>query len=90
MPAKQAKQRGIVTRKQAAARMDLIRRENVKRHNDFAARTTLKASQVQAQRVATMQMELDRLHAASIHGSGLDVVRINRMNALKQVIGNYK
>ena len=86
----QAKKRGIVTRKQAAARMDLIRRENVKRHNEFAAKTALKASQVQAQRVATMQMELDRLHAAQVHGSGLDAVRINRMNALKQVIGNYK
>ena len=86
----QTKQRGIVTRKQAAARMDLIRRENVKRHNEFAAKTALKASQVQAQRVATMQMELDRLHAAQVHGSGLDAIRINRMNALKQVIGNYK
>ena len=86
----QAKQRGIVTRKQAAARMDLIRRENVKRHNEFAAKTALKASQVQAQRVATMQMELDRLHAAAIHGSGLDAVRINRMNSLKEIIGRYK
>ena len=90
MPAKQAKQRGIVTRKQAAARMDLIRRENVKRHNDFAARTKLKNDQVMAQRVQTMQMELDRLHESQIHGSGLDTVRINRMNALKQVIGSYK
>ena len=90
MPAKQTKQRGIVTRKQAAARMDLIRRENVKRHNDFAARTKLKNDQVMAQRVQTMQMELDRLHASQIHGSGLDAVRINRMNALKQVLGSYK
>ena len=82
------KRRGIVTSKQAAARMDLIRRENVRRHNEFAARAALRASQVQAQRVATMQMELDRLHAAQVHGSGLDAVRINRMNALRQVIGN--
>ena len=90
MPAKQTKQRGIVTRKRAADRMDLIRRENVKRHNDFAARTKLKNDQVMAQRVQTMQMELDRLHASQIHGSGLDAVRINRMNALKQVLGSYK
>ena len=84
------KQLGIMTRKRAAVRMDLIRRENVKRHNEFAARTKLRNEQVQAQRVATMQMELDRLHAAAIHGSGLDAVRINRMNALKGIIGNYK
>ena len=91
MPAKrEAKKRGIVTRKQAATRMDLIRRENVQRHNQFAARSALKAAQVAAQRVATMQQELDRLHEASIRGSGLDAVRINRMNALKEVIGSYK
>ena len=81
------KTRGIMTRKRAAERMALIRRENVKRHNEFAARTDLKMRQVQAQRVATMQMELDRLHAAAIHGSGLDQIRMDRMNALKTAIG---
>ena len=82
--------RGIMTRRHAARRMDLLRRENVKRHNEFAARTKLKMDQVRAQRVATMQMELDRLHEAAIRGSGLDAVQINRMNALKEVIGSYK
>ena len=77
------KTRGIMTRKRAAERMALIRRENVKRHNEFAARTDLKMRQVKAQRVATMQMELDRLHAAAIHGNGLDQIRMDRMNALK-------
>ena len=72
-----------MTRKRAAERMALIRRENVKRHNEFAARTDLKMRQVKAQRVATMQMELDRLHAAAIHGNGLDQIRMDRMNALK-------
>ena len=85
-----AKKRGIMTRKRAAERMDLIRRENVQRHNMVTARNALKAQQVAAQRVATMQQELDRLHEASIRGSGLDAVRMNRMNALKQVIGSYK
>jgi hypothetical protein len=37
-----------------------------------------------------MQAELDRLHASQIHGTGLDQIRINRMNALKQVIGSVK
>ena len=82
-----AKVRGIETRQRAAQRMMLIRRENVKRHNEFAARTKLKMDQVHAQRVATMQMELDRLHSSAVRGSGLDNVRINRMNTLKGIIG---
>ena len=80
----------IVTRKRAADRLNLIRRENVKRHNDYSARLKLKSDQVNAQKVATMQMELDRFHEAAVRGSGLDVVRINRMNALKEIIGKYK
>ena len=83
-------QQGIALRKNIATKRDLIRRANVKRHNEFAARIKLKSDQVTAQRVATMQMELDRLHAASIHGSGLDAIRMNRMNSLKEIIGKYK
>ena len=79
--------RGIVTRKRAADQMTKIRRENVQRHNQAAGRTKLREDQVRAQRVASMQMELDRLHASTIHGTGLDNVRINRMNILKKVIG---
>jgi len=82
-----AKLRGVETRKHAAQKMMLIRRENVKRHNEFAARTKLKHDQVHAQRVQTMQMELDRLHGAAVRGNGLDQVRINRMNTLKGIIG---
>ena len=85
MPAK-----GIVTRKRAAERMQLIRRENVQRHNIFASRIKLKNDQVNAQKVTTMQMELDRLHGAAVRGNGLDAVRINRMNTLKDIIGKYK
>ena len=80
----------IVTRKRAQDRLGLIRRENVKRHNEYAAKIKLKQDQVTAQKVATMQMELDRLHESSIRGSGLDTVRINRMNALKNVINKYR
>ena len=85
MPAK-----GIVTRKRAAEKMQLIRRENVQRHNIYASRVKLKNDQLQAQRVTTMQMELDRLHGAAVRGNGLDAVRINRMNTLKSVIASYK
>ena len=82
-----AKLRGIETRQRAAQKMMLIRRENVKRHNEFAVRTKLKNDQVHAQRVQTMQMELDRMHGAAVRGNGLDNVRINRMNVLKNLIG---
>ena len=82
-----AKLRGVETRKHAAQRMMLILRENVKRHNEFAARTKLKMDQVHAQKIQTMQMELDRLHGAAVRGNGLDNVRINRMNVLKDIIG---
>ena len=79
--------RGIVTRKKAAELMLKLRRENVKRHTDSAARSKLREDQIRSQRVANMQLELDRLHAAAIRGIGLDRVRIDRMNILKQVIG---
>ena len=84
---KQQEKRGIVTRKRAAELMQNIRRENVKRHNEYAARSKLRESQVRAQRVASMQMQLDSLHESAIRGNGLDKIRINRMNALKEVIG---
>ena len=91
MPHKKTeKTRGVITRKRAADRMALIRRENVEPHNKYAARSKLRNDQIAAQRVGTMQRELDRLHEASIHGSGLDAVRLNRMGALKQIIGSYK
>ena len=79
--------RGIVTRKKAAELMLKLRRENVKRHTDSAARSKLREDQIRSQRVANMQLQLDFLHAAAIRGSGLDRVRIDRMNILKQVIG---
>ena len=82
--------KGIALRKNVAVRNDLIRRQNVKRHNDYAARIKLKNNQYRAMDVATKQMELDRLYAASVHGNGLDAIRFNRMNALKDLVGKYK
>ncbi len=80
----------IVTDKQAASRMTLIRRENLKRHTENAARLALKTSQEQKHKVATMQMELDRFHESMVHGNGMDSARLNRMNSLKEIIGKYK
>ena len=83
----QVKTRGVVTRKRAAERMDLLRRGNVKRHADASARLKLQTDKQQHQRNATMQRELDMLHGNSLRGSGLDRVRIDRMNALRAIIG---
>ena len=66
-----------------------MRRENVERHK-YAARQDLRMKQVQAQRVATMQAELDRLHEASIRGSGLDQLRFDRMRFLRNTINKSK
>ncbi len=70
-----AQKKGIVTRRSAAWRLALIQKENVKRHDGFAARAALKNHQVAAQRVATMQMLFDRLHEAAIRGNGLDAAQ---------------
>jgi len=79
--------RGVMTRKRAADRLDAIRRGNVKRHADAAARQKHAADRQQHQRNATMQRELDMLHESSLRGSGLDRVRIDRMAALRAIIG---
>jgi hypothetical protein len=80
----------IVTERQAAERLKLIRRENVKRHNEHAARTQLKSQQKQRTNVTNMQMQLDSLHEASVRGSGLDSIRINQMGVLKKILSTYK
>ncbi len=83
-------QKQIDLRKTIAEKRDLIRRQNVKRHNESAARTKLKNKQINAQKVATWQSELDRLHGASVHGSGLDAIRFSRMRKLREIISKYK
>ena len=84
------KTRGVHTRKHLAEKMEAIRRENVSRHNKYAERQDLRMKQVQTQRVRTMQMELDRLHEASIRGSGLDKLRFDRMRYLRNTINKDK
>ncbi len=80
----------IAVRKNDAVMNSLIRRANVKRHSDYAARIKLKDDQFRAMDIATKQQELDRLHAANVHGGGLDAIRFNRMNALKELVAKYK
>ena len=82
------KTRGILTRKRMAEKMDAIRRGDVERHKKYAARQDLRMRQVAAQRVASMQMELDRLHESHIRGSGLDQLRFDRARYLRDAINN--
>ena len=76
----------IVTKKAAAERLEAIRRENVKRHQTAAAKTKLRDDIRRATNNRNAQMELDRLHAASLRHSGLDAAAFNRMSELNKVV----
>ena len=78
------RKRGIVTSKAAAERLAVIRRQNVQRHVKAAAVSKLREEIQRHTAVRNMQMELGRLHEASLRHSGLDVPGLNRMNDLKQ------
>lgn len=78
------KKRGIITDKTAAEKVAVIRRQNVQRHMRAAAVTKLREEIQRHTAVRNMQMELGRLHEASLRHSGLDAPGLNRMNDLKQ------
>ena len=65
--------------------MAVIRRQNVHRHNKAAAVTKLRNKLQRHTANRNMQMELGRLHEASLR---LDVPGLNRMNELKQKVLN--
>ncbi len=73
-----------ITNKSAAERLAVIRRQNVQRHHKAAAVTTLRDEIQRHTANMNMQMELGRLHEASLRHSGLDVPGLNRMHELKQ------
>ena len=75
-----------ITSKAAAERLAVIRRQNVQRHHKAAAVTKL-CDEIQHHTAnRNMQMELGRLHEASLRHSGLDVPGLNRMHDLKSKI----
>ena len=74
------------TSKAAMERAAVIRRQNVQRHMKAAAVTKLREEIQRHTSVRNMQMELDRLHEASLRHSGLDVPALNRMNQLKTMV----
>lgn len=75
-----------IAHKAAAERAAVIRRQNVKRHQTAAAVTHLREEIQRHTANINMQMELGRLHEASLRHSGLDVPGLNRMHELKSKI----
>ena len=75
-----------ITNKAAAERAAVIRRQNVQRHHKAAAVTKLREEMQRHTANRNMNMELGRLHEASLRHSGLDVPGLNRMHELKSKI----
>ena len=80
--------RKIITNKAAAERAAVIRRQNVQRRHKAAAVSKLRDEIQRHTANRNMQMELGRLHEASLRHSGLDVPGLNRMHELKQKVIN--
>ena len=77
-----------ITNKAAMERAAVIRRQNVQRHMQAAAVTKLREEIQRHTSIRNMQMELGRLHEASLRHSGLDVPALNRMNEIKTMVVN--
>ena len=75
-----------ITNKVAAERLAVIRRQNVQRHHKAAAVTKLRDEIQRHTANRNYNMELGRLHEASLRHSGLDVPGLNRMHDLKSKI----
>ena len=80
----------VATRKQIADRLELLRRDNVTRHNRVVAKKNLKDQQYNAQKVRQAQIEHDQLMGSASRGSVLDKARGERMQHLSKLIGQYK
>ena len=85
-----APQHRVATRKELADRLELLRRDNVKRHNMVTERTQLKDRRYNAQKVRQSQIEYDQLLGSASRGTGLDKSRSERMHHLAKLIGSYK
>ena len=80
----------IQVRKKIADRMELLRRDNVKRHNMVTEKTKLKTDRYNAQKVRQSQIEYGQLMGSASRGTGLDKLRAERMQHLSKLIGQYK
>ena len=86
MAALPPKKRKAITNKAAAERAAVIRRQNVQRHQKAAATSKLRTEIQRHTANRNYQMELDRLHEASLRHSGLDVAGLNRMKDLQGMV----
>ena len=80
--------RKIITNKTADLRAEVKRRQNVQRHVKATAVTKLREEIHRHTAVRNTQMELGRLHEASLRHTGLDVAGLNRMSDLRQKLLN--
>ena len=80
----------VATRKEIADRLELLRRDNVTRHNRVVAKKNLRDQQYNAQKVRQAQIEHDQLMGSASRGTGLDKARGERMQHLAKLIGSYK
>ena len=80
----------IATRKDIANKLELLRRDNVKKHTMVTERNDLKTKRYNAQRVRQSQIEYDQLMGSASRGTGLDKSRAERMQHLSKLIGQYK
>ena len=85
-----APQHRVATRKELADRLQILRRDNVKRHNMVTERNDLKTKRYNAQKVRQSQIEYDQLLGSASRGTGLDKSRAERMQHLSKLIGQYK
>ena len=76
------------TRKQLADKLEVLRRDNVKRHNQTTARDELRVARVAKQNQRQAQIEHDRLLSAMTSGLPLDKLRAERLEKLAKLIGN--
>ena len=80
----------VIVRKELADRLELLRRDNVKRHNMVTERNRLRTARHNAQRVRQSQIEYDQLLGSASRGTGLDKLRGERMQDLAKLISQYK
>ena len=80
----------VIVRKELADRLELLRRDNVKRHNMVTERNKLKTARYNAQKVRQSQIEYDQLLGSASRGTGLDKLRGERMQDLAKLISQYK
>jgi hypothetical protein len=76
------------TRKQLADKLEALRRDNVKRHNQTTARDELRAARLAKQNQRQAQIEHDRLLGAMASGLPVDKLRAERLEKLAKLISN--